>query len=142
LSIGNDPTAGSPKGMVLFCGPAGGGKTLAADALAEALSLPIVRVDLSRTVSKYVGETEKKPAAVFARAKESGTIQAHRSQELTRPLCESRDCASATTDRIARRLGDPGEQPTRTAGRRFRGRTLAQAVAPDRPLSSAEALTN
>lgn len=59
MSIGNDPTAGSPKGMVLFCGPAGGGKTLAADALAEALSLPIVRVDLSRTVSKYVGETEK-----------------------------------------------------------------------------------
>ena len=59
MSIGNDPTAGSPKGMVLFCGPAGGRKTLAADALAEALSLPIVRVDLSRTVSKYVGETEK-----------------------------------------------------------------------------------
>ena len=74
LSFGNDPAAGSPKGVVLFCGPAGSGKTLAAYVLAEALSLSILRVDLSRVVSKYVGETEKHLAAVFADAERSGTI--------------------------------------------------------------------
>jgi hypothetical protein len=74
LSGGNDSQAGSPKGVVLFRGPAGSGKMLAAHALAEALSLSILRVDLSRVVSKYVGETEKYLAAVFADAKESGAI--------------------------------------------------------------------
>ena len=74
LSVGNDPTAGSPKGVVLFCGPAGSGKTLAAYVLAEALSLSILRIDLSRVVGKYIGETEKNLTAVFARAKKSGTI--------------------------------------------------------------------
>jgi hypothetical protein len=74
LSAGNDPTAGSPKGVVLFCGPTGSGKTLAAYALAEALSLSILRVDLSRVVSKYVGDTEKNLGAVFDRVKKSGAI--------------------------------------------------------------------
>ena len=74
LSVGNDPAAGSPKSVVLFCGPAGSGKTLAAYVLAEALSLSILRVDLSRVTSKYVGDTEKNLDAVFADAKESGTI--------------------------------------------------------------------
>jgi hypothetical protein len=74
LSAGNDPAAGSPKGVVLFCGPAGSGKTLAAYVVAEALSVSILRIDLSRVVSKYVGETEKNLTTVFARAKKSGTI--------------------------------------------------------------------
>ena len=74
LSVGNDPAVGSPKGVVLFCGPAGSGKTLAAYVLAEALSLSILRVDLSRVVSKYVGDTEKNLTAVFDRVKKSGAI--------------------------------------------------------------------
>jgi hypothetical protein len=74
LSVGNDPTAGSSKGVVLFCGPAGSGKTLAAYVVAEALSLSILRVDLSRVVSKYIGDTEKYLGAVFADARESGAI--------------------------------------------------------------------
>jgi hypothetical protein len=74
LSVGNDPAADSPKGVVLFCGPAGSGKTLAAYVLAEALSLSILRVDLSRVVSKYVGDTEENLDAVFADAKASGAI--------------------------------------------------------------------
>ena len=65
---------GSPKGVVLFYGPAGSGKTLAAYVLAEALSLSILRVDLSRVVSKYVGDTEKNLTAVFDRVKKSGAI--------------------------------------------------------------------
>jgi len=74
LSASNDPTAGSPKGAVLFRGPVGSGKTLAAYVLAEASSLPMVRVDLSRVVNKYAGETEKNLAAVFADAERSGSI--------------------------------------------------------------------
>ena len=74
LSVGNDPTADPPKGAVLFRGPAGSGKTLAAHVSAEALLRSIVRVDLSRVAIKYVGDTEKRLTAVFADAKESGAI--------------------------------------------------------------------
>jgi hypothetical protein len=50
---------------VLFCGPPGTGKTMAAEALAHELALPMVRVDLSQVVDKYVGETEKNLKRVF-----------------------------------------------------------------------------
>lgn len=52
----------------LFVGPPGTGKTLAAHVLAGALQLPIVRIDLSRVGSKYIGETEKNLSAIFERA--------------------------------------------------------------------------
>jgi hypothetical protein len=60
--------------VALFHGPSGTGKTLAAHVLAEAMSLPIIRVDLDKVVSKYIGETEKNLDAVFARARETGAI--------------------------------------------------------------------
>src|SRR2546422_7578170 len=44
---------------VLFTGPSGTGKMLAARLLAGQLRLQLYRVDLSRVVSKYAGETEK-----------------------------------------------------------------------------------
>ena len=47
---------------------------MAAYALAEALSLSILRVDLSRVVSTYIGETEKNLDAIFARTEASGAI--------------------------------------------------------------------
>lgn len=50
---------------VLFAGPAGTGKTMAAECLAAALRLPMFRVDVSQLVSKYVGETEKNLKRVF-----------------------------------------------------------------------------
>ncbi|NWN13177.1 ATP-binding protein, partial [Escherichia coli] len=50
---------------VLFAGPSGTGKTMAAEALAHTLSLDLFRVDLSRIVDKYIGETEKRLAALF-----------------------------------------------------------------------------
>lgn len=57
---------GGAQGMsVLFAGPSGTGKTMAAEALAHALSLDLFRVDLSRIVDKYIGETEKRLAALF-----------------------------------------------------------------------------
>ncbi|HND32328.1 MAG TPA: ATP-binding protein, partial [Myxococcota bacterium] len=55
----------------LFAGPPGTGKTFAAGCLASTLGLNLYRVDLSQVVSKYIGETEKALAQVFAEA-ESG----------------------------------------------------------------------
>ena len=43
----------------LFSGPSGTGKTMAAQAIADELGTRAYRVDLSRVVSKYIGETEK-----------------------------------------------------------------------------------
>jgi vesicle-fusing ATPase len=50
---------------VLFCGPPGTGKTMAAEALARELALPMYRIDLSQVVDKYIGETEKNLRRVF-----------------------------------------------------------------------------
>jgi hypothetical protein len=50
---------------LLFCGPPGTGKTLAAEVLAGAVGRELLVVDLSRTVSKWIGETEKNLAAAF-----------------------------------------------------------------------------
>jgi SpoVK/Ycf46/Vps4 family AAA+-type ATPase len=58
----------------LFAGPSGTGKTMAAEVLAGALDLDLYRIDLSRVVSKYIGETEKNLARVFDAAEEGGAI--------------------------------------------------------------------
>jgi hypothetical protein len=49
----------------LFFGPPGTGKTLTACLLGKATGMEVYRVDLSRVVSKYIGETEKNLASVF-----------------------------------------------------------------------------
>ena len=58
----------------LFSGPPGTGKTMAAQVLARQLDLDLYRVDLSRTVSKYIGETEKNLARLFDEAHRSGAL--------------------------------------------------------------------
>ena len=58
----------------LFHGDSGTGKTLAAEVIANELALDLYRVDLSRVVSKYIGETEKNLRRVFDAAEESGAI--------------------------------------------------------------------
>jgi ATPase family associated with various cellular activities (AAA) len=55
-----------PGVAALFSGPSGTGKSFAAEAVAGELGLDLLRVDLSRVVSKYVGETEKLLRRVFA----------------------------------------------------------------------------
>ena len=58
----------------LFSGGSGTGKTLAAEVLANELQLDLYRIDLAALVSKYIGETEKNLARVFAAAEASGAI--------------------------------------------------------------------
>jgi hypothetical protein len=54
----------------LFSGPPGTGKTMVAGLIARELDLELYQVDLSKVVSKWVGETEKNLARVFDAAEE------------------------------------------------------------------------
>lgn len=58
----------------LFTGPSGTGKTMAAEVLAGHLELDLFRIDLSSTVNKYIGETEKNLSRIFEAAERSGAI--------------------------------------------------------------------
>jgi SpoVK/Ycf46/Vps4 family AAA+-type ATPase len=57
---------------LLLSGPPLSGKSLAAAWLARELGRPLYRVDLSRVVSTYIGETEKNLALLFTEAERSG----------------------------------------------------------------------
>jgi hypothetical protein len=50
---------------LLFTGPPGTGKSLAAGAVATAAGTDLLRVDVSQLVSKWIGETEKNLAGAF-----------------------------------------------------------------------------
>jgi hypothetical protein len=58
----------------LFFGPPGTGKTLTACLLGKRFGLPVYRIDLSRLISKWIGETEKNLANLFDQAEDSGWI--------------------------------------------------------------------
>ncbi len=58
----------------LFAGDSGTGKTMAAEAIANAAALDLYRVDLAGTVSKYIGETEKNLKRLFDAAEASGAV--------------------------------------------------------------------
>lgn len=55
----------NPGYRALFYGPPGTGKTLTASLIGKQTNLTVYRVDLSKVVSKYIGETEKNLAAIF-----------------------------------------------------------------------------
>jgi hypothetical protein len=59
---------------LLFAGPPGTGKTLSAEVMAGALGVEMLVVDLSRTVSKWLGETEKNLAEAFDAAERSRAL--------------------------------------------------------------------
>ena len=58
----------------LFAGPPGTGKTMAAEAIAAELDLPLYRIDLSQVVNKYIGETEKNLRQLFDAADSADVI--------------------------------------------------------------------
>jgi AAA+ superfamily predicted ATPase len=57
-----------PGYRALFHGPPGTGKTLTATLLGKPTGRDVFRVDLSRVVSKYIGETEKNLSRLFDKA--------------------------------------------------------------------------
>ena len=57
----------------LFFGPSGTGKSMAAMGIASSLGVQLLRIDLSRVVSKYIGDTEKNIDRVFSDAQRSGS---------------------------------------------------------------------
>ncbi len=59
---------------VLFAGPPGTGKTMAAEVIARDLGLDLFKIDLSSVVSKYIGETEKNLERIFNEAQSSNAI--------------------------------------------------------------------
>jgi ATPase family associated with various cellular activities (AAA) len=58
----------------LFHGESGAGKTMAAEAVAHALSLALFRVDLSVLMSKYIGETAKNLRRTLDAAEAGGAV--------------------------------------------------------------------
>lgn len=58
----------------LFYGPPGTGKTFTAALLGKYTGLDVYRIDLSLTVSKYIGETEKNLSKIFDRAQKKNWI--------------------------------------------------------------------
>ena len=59
---------------VLFAGPPGTGKTMAAEIIAAELGLELYKIDLSTVVNKYIGETEKNLGRIFDEASNSNAI--------------------------------------------------------------------
>ena len=63
-----------PGYRALFHGPPGTGKTLTATLLGKYTGRPVFRIDLSRVVSKYIGETEKNLSRLFDKAENKNWI--------------------------------------------------------------------
>lgn len=59
---------------VNFYGEPGTGKTMAADAVAQQLQLPILRVNYAEIESKYVGETSKNLVELFSQAQSHNAL--------------------------------------------------------------------
>ena len=59
---------------IMFAGPSGTGKTMAAEVLATETGLDLFKIDLANIVSKYIGETESNLERVFDEAQSSNAI--------------------------------------------------------------------
>jgi len=72
---GYDKVMTTSRGLTaLFQGGPGTGKTLVAGAIANELQLDLYRIDLSRVMSKWIGETEQNLAKVFDAAEEGQAL--------------------------------------------------------------------
>jgi hypothetical protein len=90
--------AGARGLSALFYGPPGTGKTLAAGIMARELGLELFRVDLSRVVDKYVGETGKHLSRVFDEARQGQVLLLFDEAD---SLFGKRTAVSSSTDRYA-----------------------------------------
>lgn len=59
---------------MIFAGPPGTGKTMAAQVMAGELGMELYRVELPAVVDKYIGETEKKLNRIFGEAEKTMAI--------------------------------------------------------------------
>jgi AAA+ superfamily predicted ATPase len=72
---GMDRTMATSRGLTaLFSGPPGTGKTLVASVIARELGLDLYQVDLSKVMSKWIGETERNLAQIFDAAEDGQVI--------------------------------------------------------------------
>lgn len=60
--------------IALLAGPSGTGKTMAAQIIAGELGAALFQVDLAKTVSKYIGETEKALDRIFEAAEAASAV--------------------------------------------------------------------
>ena len=66
---------GSEQGLsALFEGPPGTGKTMSASLIARELGMDLYQIDLSKVVSRYVGETEKNLGRIFDEAERAQSM--------------------------------------------------------------------
>ncbi len=72
--LGRLKDRGGPGFAALFAGAGGTGKTLAAEVIAGRAGLDLYRIDLSKIVSKYIGETEKNLDRLFEAAEAGGPV--------------------------------------------------------------------
>jgi hypothetical protein len=72
---GMDRAMATSRGLTaLFSGPPGTGKTLVAGVIARELGLDLYQVDLSKMMSKWIGETERNLASIFDAAEDGQVI--------------------------------------------------------------------
>jgi hypothetical protein len=72
---GFDKKLGKGLGVsALFSGPPGTGKTMTAGLIARELGIDVYQVDISKVVSKWIGETQKNLAALFDAAEAGHAI--------------------------------------------------------------------
>jgi SpoVK/Ycf46/Vps4 family AAA+-type ATPase len=60
--------------IVLFTGPGGTGKAMAAEMIASSMQVELRRIDLGAVVGKFIGETEKNLNAMFEDAERAGAV--------------------------------------------------------------------
>jgi SpoVK/Ycf46/Vps4 family AAA+-type ATPase len=73
-SYGNTEKKLKPGYSSLFYGPPGSGKKSTAILIGKEFDKPVYKIELSKLVSKYIGETEKNLEAVFDAAEKKGWI--------------------------------------------------------------------